>query len=61
MNQQLNQIVQEAIDAFWHTIATNYPQIKTGDLDPMTVVRFDQYCRQVVAEWLYSNSTGGRP
>ncbi len=51
--------VQKAMDAFWEEITKQYPQVKTGDLDPMTVALFEGACARTVAKWLLYNLEGG--
>lgn len=49
------QIIDVAQDAFWAVIAKHHPECKTGDLDPMSMLTFDNVCRQVVDTWVDAN------
>ncbi len=57
--QVLSNAVHEAIGAFWASIASSYPSIKTGDLDPGSVVRFEELAERTVKTWLDFNAPGG--
>lgn len=50
-----NNAIQEAQDAFWAVIAKHHPECKTGDLDPMSVLAFDNACNRVVNTWVDGN------
>lgn len=44
-----------AMEAFWHSISRSYPDVTTGDLDPITVQYFESRCRKTVNEWFEAN------
>jgi hypothetical protein len=52
-NQQ--DILDEAVQAFWFIIATSHPEIKTGDFHPLDFVAFNISCEQAYKSWLASN------
>lgn len=48
-------ISDRAEEAFWKAVAEQFPEIKTGDLDPMTSSKFSLSCHRVISEWLATN------
>lgn len=48
-------VLGEAIDAFWEKIADGYPEVKTGDLDPLSDHQFRASCEVALRAWLWSN------
>ena len=54
MNTQ-QEIIGEAIEAFWFIVATSHPHIKTGDFSPLDYVEFNRACTQAVESWIASN------
>lgn len=55
MNIRFKQAIEKAKDAFWASIAENYPEITKGDLDPISENNFDKSVKEVVSEWLHFN------
>ena len=49
----------KAQDAFWASIVESYPEIESGDLNPLTAGQFAITCQNVVKEWLESNGGQG--
>jgi hypothetical protein len=47
--------VMDAMDAFWNSIAENYPEITTGDLDPGTSIDLTLSMENAVDKWLMWN------
>ena len=47
--------VEKASEAFWAAFAADFPEINTGDMDPLTTVRFDDAVEQAAREWLRLN------
>lgn len=50
---------QLAQEAFWAVVAREYPDIKSGDLDPMKSHLFDQACKDMVESWVRLNTYTG--
>lgn len=48
--------VNHAEVAFWAAIADMYPEIKTGDLDPMTTANLSQVMLDAATKWYHSNT-----
>jgi hypothetical protein len=53
--QLLHSVTEEAIDAFWNAVVERFPEAETGDLSPLTTIRFDQAAENAVAEWVWAN------
>jgi hypothetical protein len=58
--KRLKNALDKAGDAFWNMIAEEYPECKTGDLDPMAVFEFSDMCKKVVETWVDLNDSTGR-
>ena len=56
MEKRIEKAVDDAEDAFWEVIATNFPEAKTGDLDPFAHVNFVLQGEDVVKTWLAMNT-----
>ncbi len=48
-------VARDAEQAFWQFVASSYPEIHTGDLDPITTVHFRDACKAVVLAWFNAN------
>ena len=48
--------VSKAEDMFWSVIADAYPEIKTGDLEPMVVAHLSQVMLDAATRWYHSNT-----
>lgn len=53
--KKISDATHDALQAFWAEIAKTFPQVPSGDLDPMTVVMFDEHAFDVVLQWLANN------
>jgi hypothetical protein len=58
-DQRLTVALQAADDAFWAAIVAAYPEVRSGDLDPGSVVGFDKAQHDVVTAWLIANYPEG--
>jgi len=47
--------VQNALDAFWDTIADAHPEAKTGDLSPATTAALEDAANKALDEWVAQN------
>src|SRR6516165_466737 len=50
-------ITECALDAFWQAIVQQLPHATTGDLCPLTTVRFDMAAQEAVFQWIANNAT----
>lgn len=55
MEPDLEEIRNRAIQAFWASVDNSFPEIKTGDLNPLVVASFDNYADELIDTWLESN------
>ena len=53
----MNQLADEALDAFWQVIVKHFPKATTGDLSPLTTVRLNQAAKAAIKEWIVYNAT----
>lgn len=42
-------------NGFWAKIVEHFPEVRTGDFDPMASARFEQALREALDHWLESN------
>lgn len=54
---RIREALMEADLAFWDVIAEKFPEVKTGDLDPMTTMGLSAEQEKAVHEWLTLNGT----
>lgn len=47
--------IKSAESAFWREFTSHYPEIKTGDLSPLTAFRLQQQMEVAATEWLEVN------
>lgn len=59
--KRLQDAVEAAEIAFFTALAQAYPEIKTGDLDPMIANAFTQACKQTAIAWVEGNETSEDP
>ncbi len=45
----------KALDAFWNAVAESFPEITSGDMDPVEAVHFDEAAQRAVEAWLDAN------
>jgi len=55
MKNKFEQSLENAIDCFWQSIASSYPEIKTGDMAPEYVAAFEEASREAINHWLWAN------
>ena len=54
-SKRRTEALEKAKDAFWASIASSYPEINRGDLDPMSTMNFDGAVETVFDEWYHNN------
>ena len=47
--------VADATYDMWKTIAASFPEVKTGDLQPVDVIKLQDVMGEVVEQWLLTN------
>lgn len=54
-------VTHKAMGAFWEEVAINYPEFKTGDLDPVITQAFEVMATYAVHEWVEYNRPKPKP
>ena len=44
---------------FWELVASEYPNIKTGDYEPLQVMDFERHIKKHIKQWVVQNDTEG--
>ena len=52
---EIKTAVNDAEQGFWELIAMHFPQVTTGDLDPLTSHKLSQTMLETVKTWLEAN------
>lgn len=55
LHPRIGPLVEDALAAFWHAVASKCPEAKTGDLSPLTTAALDRAATTAVAEWVANN------
>jgi hypothetical protein len=53
--EKIREITNNALEAFWESVAEQLPEIKTGDMAPGDIVPFEMFARQTVETWIENN------
>jgi len=56
MTIKIEELTRSALDAFWDTIAKQFPLAKSGDLSPLATVQLDTAAEKAVSEWIENNT-----
>jgi hypothetical protein len=51
----VERVAEVAEEAFWREVADQFPEIKTGDLNPYSATLFSLECERVIKEWIETN------
>src|SRR5215831_6248846 len=54
--RSLKTVIDNATDAFWASVASEYPEAKTGDLAPEVVHNFNKAARAAIVYWICHNT-----
>ena len=54
--KRLEDAVRNAEEVFWNSIAEDYPEITTGDLDPSTSIDLMLTMENAIDRWLIINN-----
>lgn len=54
-DQNIEQTVAKALDAFWDVIGDENPDAVSGDLSPMATILLDEAATAAVREWIANN------
>lgn len=55
MSTKINELTQDALDAFWEVIAKQFPNAKSGDLSPLVSFHLTQAAESAVRAWVSAN------
>ena len=53
--EKFEQVLTDAVDAFFTSVASSYPEVKSGDLAPDQIIPFHEAGRKVIDQWLHNN------
>lgn len=53
---RLKDTVDRGLTAFWEIVAAQYPEIKSGDMDPGVQANLEEVAEGAVRFWLFVNS-----
>ena len=54
-DDELETLVESALDAFWQDIASAYPESTSGDLSPDNTLKLKDAALAAVREWIENN------
>jgi hypothetical protein len=54
-NDRIREIVQNATNSFWTTVAELIPEIETGDFSPLDTLEFERAAEKAIRTWINSN------
>ena len=57
----VDDVVQDALQAFWQTVVSQYPSAQFGDLSVERTIFLSQAAGEAVSEWVYNNVPPERP
>jgi hypothetical protein len=55
VRRRIDAAVQQATQTFWAAVGRAFPEVTTGDADPLEVLRLEQVLTGAVASWLAEN------
>lgn len=53
---RIEKVAELAELALWDFVASEYPEIETGMLDPILASNFAKACEDIIRAWVYENS-----
>ena len=53
--EKIKAVAEEASLAFWDVVANSFPEIKTGDMEPLVVAQWTLRTQIVIQEWINNN------
>jgi hypothetical protein len=54
-HDKIKAVAHEASLAFWDVVKNSFPEVKTGDMDPIRVTQWQLRTEIVVQEWINNN------
>ena len=55
MDERVIKATEVALKAFWRVVASRFPEVSTGDLDPLMVARYEHAMHSAVDGWVWCN------
>lgn len=55
MNHELKSLADEALDAFWTTVAGHFPSATSGDLSIDRTLALQRVAELAIDEWIHNN------
>lgn len=55
-DEQIAALADNALDAFWEVVRTNFPKATTGDLSPLQTFALNDAAERAIAEWIANNN-----
>jgi hypothetical protein len=56
MHERINRATEVGLESFWRAVASRFPEIRTGDLDPIMVMHSEAEMLEAVQQWVELNS-----
>jgi hypothetical protein len=56
-NRELQDLVEDANQAFWQVIAERFPQARSGDRSPLATMKLHLAQEEAVKEWIANNAS----
>ena len=53
--EKIKAVAEEASLAFWDVVSNSFPEIKTGDMEPLVVAQWTLRTQIVIQEWINNN------
>lgn len=52
---QINDALFDAGEAFWASVASSFPEVKTGDFSPSDTFKLEKAMKDAITTWLKEN------
>ena len=54
-DEEMKNVTATAMQNFWHSVAEEFSDIKTGDFPPDLTIEFESICQKMVKHWVEIN------
>ncbi|MFM2010325.1 MAG: hypothetical protein RLZZ479_716 [Bacteroidota bacterium] len=55
-SQKISQVAEDALDAFWESVANSFSDIKSGDFSPADTEKLRKAAEDAIKAWIKTNS-----
>ena len=55
IKEKISKVVENELINFWVNIAKHFPEIRSGDIDPLLDFTFSQHAEEIVNHWYEVN------